>query len=343
MRSKWQAAIIVEGYLDVVALAQSEVYGAFATQGTAISAHHLTSVFQLTTELVFCFDGDKAGQGAAWKALELVLPLLTSERQVRFAFLPKGEDPDSYIRQSGGPAFLALIQRSTPLSEYFFSHLCQKIPPDSLDNRARLVNLARPLIEQIPAGVFKEMMFEELAKYAQSTTQVVHGEKAPRELRDNPRRPYKQNNYYPPNKQAPAQPLASAAYITSALLIRHPIFLPLVKEEIARLQDLSVAGIELLRFLLQLLENNPALTKLEIHQQLQESGFTLKRLENCDSKLALIPEQGWEAELRGSIARLVAIGQQQLAEKLLQKSKISDLTPEEKLLLVETLQFRESN
>jgi DNA primase len=175
---KWQTAVVVEGYMDVVALAQFGVTGAVATLGTAVTSHHITSLFHMVPEVVFCFDGDKAGQAAAWKALQLVLAHLTEGKQVRFVFLPQGEDPDSYVRQYGAKSFQGLVKNGMPLSEYFFATLCEKITPDSVDNRAHLASIARPMIESMPAGIFKEMMFEQLAKLVASSPQVVRGERA---------------------------------------------------------------------------------------------------------------------------------------------------------------------
>ncbi|HRE31601.1 MAG TPA: DNA primase, partial [Candidatus Berkiella sp.] len=177
---RWQKAIVVEGFFDVVMLAQHGIKGALATQGTAITSHHLTYLFQQVPEVVFCFDGDKAGQAAAWKALQLVLPFLTKDRHVRFTFLPEGEDPDSFVRKNGSANFQMLLANSMPLSEYLFATLCADIKPDSIDNRAHLATTAKELLEQIPAGIYKEMMYEQLAEIVSSSLQVVRGEKAAR-------------------------------------------------------------------------------------------------------------------------------------------------------------------
>jgi DNA primase len=199
--------------------------------------------------------------------------------------------------------------------------------------------MARPLLALIPDGVFKEMMFEALAKIAQSTPHVVNGKKASRMDWHRAPRTFSP----PPPSQGPVQPVIPTAYIISALLIRYPTFHSVVKEKIATLPELSVPGMALLRSLLSHLEADPALTSLEIYQRLQEAGLPLNHVKNCDNKLALIPAEGVEPELLGAIARLVTQGKQQLAEKLLKKSKTTDLTTEEKHLLIEILQARETN
>ncbi len=333
-KEKWKTAIVVEGYMDVVALAQYGVTGAVATLGTAITSHHLTALFNVVPEVVFCFDGDKAGQGAAWKALQLVLSLLTEGRQVRFVFLPQGEDPDSYVRQYGAKTFQGLVQNGTSLSEYFFGTLSAKITPDSVDNRAHLASIARPMIETMPAGIFKEMMFEQLAKLVASSTQVVRGEKAFR-------------SYYSPKGQTrlkvapPPQPMETA-YIATALLIRAPSLYELVGQKAPIAKVIEAPGIELFNQVLEILKSNPATLTSDIRKKLQENGFELNRLTECEKKVAYLPEEGLEAEFCGAIARLEVVGREQYAEKLLLKAKSSELSDEEKIKLKEFLQSRES-
>lgn len=328
-RDKWQMALVVEGYLDVVALAQMGVRGAVATLGTAITSHHLTILFQQVPEIVFCFDGDKAGQAAAWKALQLVLEHLTEERKVQFMHLPSGEDPDSFVRKNGADAFHSLVKNSMPLSSYFFDSLSKMVKPDSVDNRARLASLARPLLEKIPARIFKEMMFEQLAELVASTPQVVRGERAYRP-------------FYPAKGakkvKAPAPSLVEPAYLASALLLRHPSLFEVVKEKAALLRENEALGVEIFTHLLACMEKEPGLSGDDLRKKLEQQGFDLKPLLDCESKIELVPEQGIEAEFCGAIQLLVVVGREQLAEKLLQKSKQTPLSEVEKKQLKEFLQ-----
>lgn len=333
-REKWQTAVVVEGYLDVVALAQFGFRGAIATLGTAITSHHLMNLFQQVPEIVFCFDGDKAGSSAAWKALQLVFELLVEGRQVRFVFLPQGEDPDSYIRRHGLDGFAALVKNSSPLSAYFFTTLTQMVPPDSVDNRARLASLARPMLERIPSGIFKEMMFEQLAQLVASSPQVVRGEKAFRHFY-----PAKSN---PRAKPSPAPAPMDPAIMASAILLRLPALHRGVKAKMPFWDTIAAPGTELLCSLLNLLEKDPNLKCEDLRNKSLEKGFDLKRLGDCENKIGLIPEEGLEAEFSGALERLEVIGRAQLTEKLLQKAKNSELTDDEKLKLKEFLQSRES-
>lgn len=156
--------IIVEGYMDVVALAQYGIRCAVATLGTASNSDHLRTAFRYCPEIVFCFDGDDAGRRAASRALENALPTMEDGRRIRFLFLAEGEDPDDTVRRVGGPGFEALIARAAPLEEYFFDSFKDRANPDTLEGRAALAKLATPMLTQLPDGVFRELMFDELAK-----------------------------------------------------------------------------------------------------------------------------------------------------------------------------------
>ncbi len=156
--------VVVEGYMDVIALHQAGLPIAVATLGTATTSEHAELLFRAATDVVFCFDGDRAGRGAAWKALESALPRLRDGRQAYFLFLPEGEDPDSLVRKEGKAGFERRLAAATPLSEYFFSTLAQDVDTSSLDGRARLAEHARPLIAKLPDGAFRDLMSEELEK-----------------------------------------------------------------------------------------------------------------------------------------------------------------------------------
>ena len=156
--------MVVEGYMDVVALAQFDVRYAVATLGTATTPDHLQRLFQLTSEVVFCFDGDRAGKDAAWRALQMCLPEMRDGRETRFMFLPDGEDPDSYIRQKGKEGFEAEIKQSQTFSEYLFKQLTDEADISGIGGRAKLVEMAKPMLSQMPEGVYRKLMFEQLEK-----------------------------------------------------------------------------------------------------------------------------------------------------------------------------------
>jgi DNA primase len=159
-----QRLMIVEGYMDVVALAQHDIRWAAATLGTATSTDHLKRVFRQCPEVVFCFDGDDAGRKAASRALESALPAMEDGRQARFLFLPQGEDPDSLVRKIGNSEFIRLIDKSQPLEDYLFNSQAEGLELGSLDGRARFSTKTAPLIDKLPDGVFKELMMVSLAE-----------------------------------------------------------------------------------------------------------------------------------------------------------------------------------
>ncbi len=156
--------LIVEGYMDVVRLHQAGITYAVATLGTATTPEHLSRVFRICNELIFCFDGDRAGRAAAWRALENSLSQVREGRQLRFLFLPDGHDPDSLVGAEGREAFEARLARAVPLSEYFISHLQSQVDMSSVDGRAKFGELAKPLLERIPAGIYRELLADEIAK-----------------------------------------------------------------------------------------------------------------------------------------------------------------------------------
>jgi DNA primase len=156
--------VVVEGYMDVIAMHQAGLPIAVATLGTATTPEHTEVLFRAAPDVVFCFDGDRAGRAAAWKALDAALPRLRDGRQAYFLFLPDGEDPDTLIRKEGKAGFEQRLKNATPLSEYFFAELSHEVDTASLDGRARLAERARPLIARLPDGAFRDLMAQELEK-----------------------------------------------------------------------------------------------------------------------------------------------------------------------------------
>ncbi|WP_459207505.1 DNA primase [Pseudomonas sp. MLB6B] len=174
--------IVVEGYMDVIALAQQGLRNAVATLGTATSEEHLKRLYRVVPSVLFCFDGDQAGRKAAWRALESALPSLQDGRRARFLFLPEGEDPDTLVRAEGTDAFHARInQHAQPLADYFFEQLSNEADPRSLEGKAHLATLAAPLIEQVPGANLRQLMRNRLREITGLDPQQVEqlAQKAP--------------------------------------------------------------------------------------------------------------------------------------------------------------------
>jgi DNA primase len=162
-RADFKRLMIVEGYMDVVRLHQAGITYAVATLGTATTQEHLNKIFRLTSEVVFCFDGDRAGRQAAWRALENSLALAHDGRELKFMFLPEGHDPDSLVAAEGAPAFENRLTTALPLSEYLIQHLMAEVDLSHDEGRAKLKALAAPLFARMPEGIYREMLAERLA------------------------------------------------------------------------------------------------------------------------------------------------------------------------------------
>ena len=165
--NKIQRFVVVEGYMDVIALAQFGIPYAVATLGTATSQEHIEKLFRHSEQLVFCFDGDEAGRRAAWRALENALGTLKDGRQIKILLLDEGEDPDTLVRKNGKDYFEGLMDEAAPLSEYFYQNLSQDIDLNTMDGRARLASLATPYLEKLPSGVFQQLMLKRLSEITQ--------------------------------------------------------------------------------------------------------------------------------------------------------------------------------
>ncbi len=172
-RNKTGKLLLVEGYMDVIALAGAGIRNAVATLGTSTSARQIQRMFRHAPEIVFSFDGDEAGRKAAWRALETSLPLMADGKSVKFLFLPEGEDPDSAVRKLGAEQFLALIDAAQPLETLFFEHLSEGLDTDSIEGRAALGSKAAPLIRKLPESVYRELMLERLAEITGADKQAL--------------------------------------------------------------------------------------------------------------------------------------------------------------------------
>jgi len=152
--SKPGRILVVEGYMDVIALAQFGISNAVAALGTATSKAQIDLLFRFTSELVFCFDGDNAGRQAAWKAADAALPCLRDGRQIKIMLLPQGQDPDSLLRAENLSAFMERIANAQVLSDYFFENIVGQLELTTVEGRSQLLATATPLLEKVPAGFF---------------------------------------------------------------------------------------------------------------------------------------------------------------------------------------------
>jgi DNA primase len=309
--------IVVEGYMDVVALAQFGISNVVATLGTATTGEHLEKLYRATAEVVFCFDGDRAGREAAWKALQTTLPLLRDGRQARFLFLPEGEDPDSLVRRIGADALRAQIPQAQPLSDFLFDRLAEQADLDSIDGRARFGELAKPMLERIPPGLFREMMFQALHDRI-----GLRGAQAPAH---SPPRPPTRPQARPPQERM--TPVRRAV----ALLVQHP--------RLATLQlpggweNLPSPGIPLLQGLLASARARPDIHTAGLIEQWPDP-VTREHLARL-AMLDLGPLDDAEDQLLGTLRSLATEQRRAEREALLEKSRSAPLSDIEKQRLKE--------
>lgn len=255
--------VVVEGYMDVVALTQHGVGYAVATLGTATTAEHVERLFRVVNDLVFCFDGDRAGRAAGWRALTVALPFLRDGRQIGFLFLPEGEDPDSLVRREGQAAFEQRLARATPLADYLFAELGRQADPNTLAGRARLAERVRPLLEKLPEGHFRDLMNERLRQEAGVTVT---------RLRPSPTAPSRADR----NLRLVRTPLRKAI----ALLLHRPELAQqaMIADSIAL--DRNEPGVKLLMELLEAWRDYPQLSTAAVLERYRDTpeGVILERL-----------------------------------------------------------------
>ncbi|MCD6040148.1 MAG: dnaG 1 [Gammaproteobacteria bacterium] len=308
-----QRALIVEGYMDVIALFQHGITYAVATLGTATTAHHLQNLFRYTTEIIFCFDGDEAGRMAAWRALQITLPTLRNDTQVRFMFLPEGEDPDTLIRKEGKTGFEQRMQAALTLSSFFFQSISMQADLSSMDGRARFVNIATEHLKHLPSGILQDMMFEELAKKAH--IDVTH-------LKKPQGTSYKKTVH--PKARSP-----SLVRLAMILLVQEPQLASNIKEDLPAL-DIPGAALftELVENIKQYSFPNTG-TLLEYWRDRKER----KLLEKLAHIEHMIPVAGIQHEFLGTLEQLRKLAYKQQIKQLLAKAGQNNLSFEEKNLL----------
>lgn len=252
--------VVVEGYMDVVALARHGIEYAVATLGTATTPEHLGRLFRVCDEVLFCFDGDRAGRKAAWRALETALPEIRDGRQFKFIFLPDGEDPDSLVTQHGSRAFEEAAQAATNLSEFMVAELRSQIDTESVDGRARLAEQARPLLQKVPAGVYRELLLERLGEVV-----GLNGKKLS-ELMGAPPKPKAQAETRRPRRETGSGNLSVVARTIRAVLNE-----PALAEhaDIEHLAGLTSAGSDLLLEILEIAQAEPDISPAVLLERLR--------------------------------------------------------------------------
>ncbi len=319
-------AVIVEGYMDVVSLAQFGVRYAVATLGTATTHQQLERLFRFTDEIVFCFDGDNAGRKAAWRGLENALPALKGARQIRFLFMPDGEDPDTLVRKEGADGFELRLRKAESLGDFLLGNLSKQVDMSRLDEKVRLAELARPHIEQIPDGALKNMLLDQLYKL---TGQDVSG------LASKAAAPVSGRGSGAPGPSPAAHGAKSKIARALGFLLQNPR-LASIPESIEFLSDLSIPGAQLLHDILQLIRSKPEMSTGAILEH-----FHGTRDYKALSKLVVwqhfLSESDINTEFQALLEDLDKQRKRIHIQKLLEKAQSSRLTPDEQRLLKQLL------
>ncbi len=306
--------IVVEGYMDVVSLFQFGVTQAVATLGTATTPDHAELLFRNSGDVYFCFDGDRAGRSAAWKALESTLPRLKDGRQAWFLFLPEGEDPDTVVRSEGAEGFDRRLQQAMPLSEFFFNELGRDIQMDSLDGRARLVERARPMIEQMPDGAFRDLMRQKLAELTGLAARVEVARPKPAAATPRPRNARR-----------------SLVRIAIELLLQQPALAQRIEPPYV-FAWLDQPGVPLLLDLLERCRARPDITTGSLLESYSESE-DLPSLTRLAVAEVIAPQEGWAADFDGAIRGLELMALEQRERDLQARAReigLANLSREEK-------------
>lgn len=317
---KLDRLMVVEGYMDVIALFQQGVTYAVATLGTATTAHHLQRLLRYTNDIIFCFDGDQAGRTAAWRALEVTLPLMNDSMQIRFLFLPEGDDPDSLIRKEGKAAFEQRTQTALPLSDFFFQTVAKQADMTTMEGRARFAAAALEQIKKVPAGIYQDILIRELEKRAR----VELGHVPAVQTQDEPIYPLADDSKLKSKLPTPIR-------LALMLLIQHP--------RLAGLQeDLPPASnLPGLAFMFQLIKTIKQNAKITTGALLEY--WRGQKEENVIAKLAqwehAIPEAGIEHEFLGALRQINVLVYDNEINRLLAKAAQEGLSAGEKAELTD--------
>lgn len=313
--------LVVEGYMDVIALHEHGIKHAVATLGTATSAQHISNLFKSWDRIVFCFDGDQAGVQAADKALVTALPLYLDNKIIDFLFLPEGEDPDSFVTRHGADAFHQQLAKAQPLSERLLNIIGRNINTQTIDGKAQFHEKAKPHINQLPKGAFKTMMAEQVAQITGTPLDA----KAPVTT---PTRPL-QNLSNNPLRQV------------ISLLLNSPQLCEKIPNAL-NLRNLSFKGIEIIDKIVEIHRQNPHINAAAMLEQFRDSEYSqylgqlMRRYDHLD-------EQQQAMEFDDIMNYLLKLTTQAQIEGLRIKQMQSGLSDEEKQTLVQLLHQRNNN
>ncbi len=327
-RSNLKRLVVVEGYMDAVRLHQEGIDYAVATLGTATTAEHFRRIFRLVPEVVFAFDGDRAGRAAAWRALQQALPEAREGREIRFLFLPEGHDPDTLVAAEGRAAFEQRFGEALPLSEYLVRELSEQGDLSHADGRARFAEKARPLYQKVPAGVYRELLLGRLAQVVGLPPERLEElwSKAP----GAPPAAAAAPPARPPQRSGTSGGRGSLVRQAIVRLVHFPAIAAEVSPaERSGLDASEEAGIQLLRELLDNLREQPAQIPAQVIQRWagREGAESLQKL--LERKEVIADAATAAGELRAALVGLADLAAKGRLQGLEEKSRSGPLTADE--------------
>ena len=310
--------LVVEGYLDVASLAQHGIGPAVATLGTATTVEHIRYLTRIAQRVIFCFDGDRAGRQAAWRALETAMPHAGGQVELKFLLLPEGEDPDSLVRTGGAEAFRDCMDTAMPLSKFMLGELRSRVDLSSADGRSRLAALARPLFSRLPAGVYRELLVKQVAE-----TIGVSGDALERDLEKPGISVPHRGGGVVPGDASPVDDRSRGTLIRQAisLVLNFPAIVAM-QEDIPDLSEVDQPGARLLQQLLETVAENPQIAPSQLLERFRDDseGRHLGRLLNGTP---LDTEDAAAAEMEDLLRRIVIEAMRKRHEALLSRSSVS--------------------
>jgi len=282
--------IVVEGYIDVIALDQHGVGPAVATMGTAATAENMRQLTRQSDRVVFCFDGDRAGRDAAWRAVEAILPFGGGKVAIEFVLLPEGEDPDTFVRAHGTQAFEDLLADALPLSSFLIAHAADRLDLGSADARSKLAGLVLPMLAKLPQGLYRELIAAELAEKTGITRERLLSQLEPR-----------------PADARPAsgnKPHARTVMQKAVSLLLHFPQAGAAAADVPGLEEIDVPGADLLRRLLEITVADPKITTGQLIETFRAESEG-RWIEQLAREEPLDDEAAAPAVLRDSLQRIV--------------------------------------
>jgi DNA primase len=306
--------LVVEGYMDVIAMVQHGLFYAVATLGTATTMHHLQLLAKHTGQVIFCFDGDAAGKKAAWRALENALPMMDGSVELNFMFLPDGEDPDSYVRKHGQQAFLEMMAHAKPFNEFLLQTLTSSLALETMAGKSQLINEAISFLNQMPDSAYKDLLIDQLSRLSRLDKERI--------------RQWMRGDKKIPVKETPVNIARSPLRLAIALLLQHPERM-LEKISTQSLEAEDEPGVEVLNGLIAYLKRTPTATTAMLVEQWRETVW-FESLQKLSTWAHQVPEASIDQEF---VELMTYLNRQAFEKKIqdyLSRSRMQGLSIEER-------------